>query len=186
MSAEDRLAQRLAELRNAFDATFAAPLLEREEGRQIAITIRAGDTPFAVRLSDIAGVEACRRVVLLPDGMPGLLGLAGIRGQLVAVYDLAALLVGGGAASRAGRDPARWMLLCAASREIGLAIDRIEGYVRFASTDVSAPSSAAMGEQIREVLRHNGVLYGIIDLAWLVRAIEQKAQSGRATVKGDS
>lgn len=89
----DPILLRIAEVRRAFDASFAAPeaSYDEDEHRNV-LAVRAGDGSFAVRLEALAGVEACRKIVHLPGALPGMLGVAGIRGRLLAVYHLGALL----------------------------------------------------------------------------------------------
>ena len=71
-----------------------------------------GGAPFAFRLAEIAGVAVDRKLTSLPSPVPELLGLAGLRGRLVPVYSLTALL-GGTPEGTAGR----WLVLdCGRSR----------------------------------------------------------------------
>jgi chemotaxis signal transduction protein len=86
------LNRRLEELRRAFDDSFALPALPQEVDQEDMLGIRVGSLQFAVRVNDLAGVHACRKIVALPESVEGLLGVVGLRGRLVAVYDLAELL----------------------------------------------------------------------------------------------
>lgn len=170
-----RAEQRLEELRRAFDETFATPTASCGEELRGALAIRAGSGRFAVRIEDLAAVEAYRRATPLPGIAPGLLGLAGVRGQLVAAYDLGALL--GCRPADAGGPEARlrWLLLCASSPEVGLAIEEIEGYVRFSSADLHAGDGAERGQHVREALRHGGALLGLIDVPRTLGALARHA-----------
>lgn len=86
------LNRRLEELRRAFDDSFALPALPQDVDQEDMLGIRVGSLHFAVRVNDLAGVHACRKIVALPESVDGLLGVVGLRGRLVAVYDLAELL----------------------------------------------------------------------------------------------
>jgi chemotaxis signal transduction protein len=76
------------------------------------------------------------------------------------------------------------MLLCAECRDIGLAVDQIEGYLRFSSTDVRPHGNAEVSEHIQEVLQLEGTLRGIIGIRSLMEAVQRRAHMGRELVKG--
>jgi chemotaxis signal transduction protein len=86
------LDRRLEALRQAFDDSFALPALPQEVDQEDMLGIRMGSLHFAVRVSELAGVHAVRKIVALPEAVDGLLGVVGLRGRLVAVYDLSDLL----------------------------------------------------------------------------------------------
>ena len=102
--------RRLAELRESFDRGFALPPADASRAGDAFLIVRAGDG--AVR--DLAGRASWawrvdRKIVPLPLQVPGLLGLAGLRGQLTPVFSLASLLGGGtrGGGRRRGWPSAR-------------------------------------------------------------------------------
>jgi chemotaxis signal transduction protein len=82
-------------------------------------------------MSETVRLEANRTVVPIPSGRPELLGLCGVRGQLVPVYSLSALLGYG------TERPGRWLALCCATWHpnkakdnlVGLSFDDVEGYL---------------------------------------------------------
>jgi chemotaxis signal transduction protein len=191
MSGSERLTERVAELRRAFDTSFAEPIETGGEELASALAIRAGDRLLAARIEELSGVEACRRLVPLPGGAPELLGLTGVRGQLVAVYDLAGLLNDAGArapASGAAEVTFRWLLLCAGSPEIGLAIEQIDGYLRFSSAELHDEAGAgghARGALLRGGVLHGGVLRGLIHIPALVEAVLHRARGALRPSNGD-
>ena len=81
----------LAQLRAAFDETFAVPPRSREELESV-IQIRVGSEVFAIRTGHIGGLMKSRKIVPLPSRIPELLGVSALRGSLIPVFDLAALL----------------------------------------------------------------------------------------------
>ena len=186
MSDFGRITARVAELRRAFDASFAEPGQEiRDEDPSSALAIRAGDRQLAVRIEELSGVEACRRLVPLPGGAPGLLGLTGVRGQLVAVYDLAAVLGARTPASGAAEPAFRWLLLCATSPELGLAIEHLDGYLRFSSAELhdEAGSVGHTGEALlRGGVLHGSALRGLLNLPAIVQAVSQRARGAAQAV----
>ena len=68
-----------AELRQAFDLSFALPPPQELVEVEDLLTIRVAGDPYAIRLRDIAGMVAGRKVVPVPAVTPDLLGLAGSR-----------------------------------------------------------------------------------------------------------
>ncbi|AUX42713.1 uncharacterized protein SOCE26_041460 [Sorangium cellulosum] len=195
-----RLARRLAELQEAFDASFARTVEACPEELARALAIRAGGRRLVVRIEELAAVEPCRRTAPLAGGPPGLLGLAGLRGRLVAVYDLAALLGGrpragadgadgaggaGGAGGASSRPAPRWLLVCARSPEIALAVDEIERHVGFSSADVRPLSGGDPGGHVGEAVEIDGAPLGILRVPSVVAAVLARAQGGAERAKED-
>jgi chemotaxis signal transduction protein len=86
------LSKRLAELKAEFDASFSRPAIRAEARWEVLLRLRVGGAALAVPLEQLSGLHALPRVVPLPDSPPTLLGVTGLRGQLVAVHELAACL----------------------------------------------------------------------------------------------
>jgi hypothetical protein len=112
----------LAALRADFDAAFAKAPASTAAPAEELLAIRVQAEPFAVPVAEVAGLCADRLVVPLPTPARELLGLVCLRGRVVPVYDLAALLMGG-----SPRPPPRWMLLVRGHAALGLAFDVFEG-----------------------------------------------------------
>ncbi|WP_437737635.1 chemotaxis protein CheW [Sorangium sp. So ce1335] len=196
------LADRLAALRDVFDASFAAPARPCAEEPARALAIRAGDRRLVARIDELAAVEPCRRLVPLAGGPPDLLGLAGLRGRLVAVYDLAALVGGrprAGVADAAAGPAPRWLLVCAGSPEIALAIDEVEGH---ASLPRASPGAGAgprarardgdddehddeRGEHVKEVVDVGGTPRGLLRVPAVAATVLRRAQRGAERPRGD-
>src|ERR1039458_7695948 len=81
-----------AALRQAFDQSFALPPPPASQEVEDLLAIRVAGNPYAIRLRDIAGIVAGRKVVPVPAVRLDLLGLAGIRGGVVPVFGLASIL----------------------------------------------------------------------------------------------
>lgn len=151
----------LRALRRQFDESFAAPEAERgDEGLQL-LAVRAGGQAFALRLSDLTGVAAGRRVVPLPGDASRVLGLVGIRGQLVPVLDLAGIL-----GLPAGEEPG-WVALVGSSPPVGLALDRVDAFARCDHADV-LPATGG-NPLVQAAVRVGGALLPLLDLPRLTR-----------------
>jgi CheW-like protein len=118
-------AGRAGEMRIEFDSSFARIPTQPQGDLTDVLTLRIGDAPCMLRLSDIA--EVIRRPVLtpVPTGTPALLGITTGRGVPVAAFDLGLLL----GQATVGQ---RWLLLLAAEPEVGLVFEQFDGYQQLA------------------------------------------------------
>ena len=121
---------RLRRLRADFDRSFAEPARSHDEEHVELLLVRAGERPYAIRLSQTSGVHPDRPVTPLPGPLPALLGLAGFAGAVVPVYDLAALL------EHPVPERPRWLVLAAGTPPLGLAFHHLDGHVRAAGSDI--------------------------------------------------
>lgn len=177
MSRAPKLSKTAAALKKSFDAGFADPLRAAEAGKTDLLAIRLAGEPWAVPLSAIAGLYSGKKITPLPGGTAGLLGLAGFRGALVPVYDLAA---------RIGLAPARaprWMVL-SADRRIALAFAELEGHLRAEPDDLLPIGPSGGPAWTGGFVRSGGEKRPLLLLAAVLETIPPKrdpSQEGRAT-----
>jgi chemotaxis signal transduction protein len=127
---ESALRTRVDTLRRAFDESFSRPFADATTNMRELLTVICAGERFAVEAAELTAVESARTVVALPGAARGCLGLAGVRGKLVAVYPLAQLV---------GLPvPASWgsMLVTRLDPALGLCVDRVERYVRVAEAEI--------------------------------------------------
>lgn len=125
----DPLEDRAAELRRAFDRSFGTePTASGARDFEDILAVRVADEPRALRVRDIDGVHASKTIVPLPSARTELLGVAGIRGNLMLVYDLAKLLGYGSNGARPAPTP--WLVLAGGSDALAFAFHEFEGFVR--------------------------------------------------------
>jgi purine-binding chemotaxis protein CheW len=161
--------ERAAALRRAFDEAFASPAGGARAEVEDFLAIRVAGEAYAFRLAGIAGLYADRPIVPLPEAASELLGIAGLRGSLVAVYDLRALL-----GAPRGETP-RWIALAASERTVGLAFDELEGFLHLAPADLTAPGNTP-GRHVQAVASAGGTLRSIVDVAAVVETIRGLAR----------
>jgi purine-binding chemotaxis protein CheW len=162
-------------LRSAFDLTFAAPPAAERPSTEAVLSVGLGRDTYGLRLSEVAGLFAHRSITRLPSSIPEFLGVAGLRGVIVPVFSLGALL-----AYPAEESP-RWLLLAGGQERIGLAFARLEGHF------LSARTVATRAEGDGELRPHvqaaaatvDGRVLALIDLPSVVRAITSATQSTR-------
>ncbi|WP_224360306.1 chemotaxis protein CheW [Hyalangium versicolor] len=176
MTSREDISHRLATLKAEFDASFARPALRAEARWEVLLRLRVGGSPLAVSLERLAGVHALPRVVALPGSPPGLLGVAGLRGQLVAVHDLAANL-----GLPSDENPG-WLLLCDKDRHLGLAVGGFEGQLRVAPEQLLPCTDSAPRPFLNStVLRPGEAPLPVLDISSLADALLDGASAPRAS-----
>jgi len=109
----------LTALRETFDHHFS---LRPNQVGQAGVKLQAISVlgrPFALLLSELAGLGKLGKLVRLPGGLEGFRGVVGVRGRLVAVYSLARLL-------GFGRDEGEgWLALLGEDASVGFAFAHI-------------------------------------------------------------
>jgi chemotaxis signal transduction protein len=164
-----------AELRQAFDLSFALPPPQASQEFEDLLAIRVAGDPYAIRLRDIAGIVAGRRVVSVPAVTLDLLGLAGIRGDVISVFGLASILGYG----QAPGSP-RWMILCGAEEPIALAFSDFEGYLRLPKSSLHADENLRSTRQyVNQVASTEAGARAVISIPLVVATIRNRTGHNR-------
>lgn len=154
-------------LREEFDRAFALPPAMPDAGAQQLLAIRAGGQAYALRLAGIRGLYVDRRVQTLPSRLPELLGLTGVRGLAVPVFDLAALL-----GQPAQRTP-RWLALAAGRHNAAFAFEQFEAHHAAQPEDfLPAPRH----DFLQAAVRMDGAPRAVINLQALIDDLERRCQ----------
>ena len=148
---------RLVALRRAFDETFTNQPDERPATEDF-LAIRVAEEPFALRLTGIERLAEGAKIVSVPSSRPCVLGVASVRGTVVAVHSLAVLL---GYAP----GPATWLAVVH-GLDVAVAFDALEGFLR-------APRGTS------GALRIDGTARPILDMNDIVRMMTT-GESGQA------
>jgi chemotaxis signal transduction protein len=161
------------ELGRAFDRTFAEA---RRFGAVVLddlLAVRLGPDAYALRLSEIAGLFSNKKITRLPGRVPALIGIAGFRGAILPVYDLALLI---GYPSTAAP---QW-LVTAASAPVAFAFDGFDGHLRLSRDAISAHGDASRPSQshVRELARTPGQALPIVHIPSVLDAIKQQLPHG--------
>jgi purine-binding chemotaxis protein CheW len=161
------ISDRADALRRAFVRSFVEVQHFDAAATADFISLRVGGDAYLARLPEIAGLYVDRKVTGVPSRIPELRGVAGFRGAILPVYDLAALLGYPLAASP------RWMLIAAAA-PVALAFELYEGHARFAREMVSDGDAAVASRHVRQVVRSAGAVRALVDLASIAAAIRAR------------
>ena len=165
----DELARQLAALRKSFDESFGRPALAAGRAGADFLLITAGGRVYALRLGDLAGLEVDRRIVAVPAEAGGLLGLCGIRGQLVPVFGLAAVLGQAG-----GQGEPRWLALHHDKEWTALALDGVQGIRRVAAEDIHRVETGPEQPHLsREAIGVESRLIHVVDMASVISSIRR-------------
>jgi purine-binding chemotaxis protein CheW len=166
-----RLADRATTMRQAFDQSFAEARSPDLKAGEDLLAIRVGPEPYALRLSEIGGLFADRKIVQIPGGTPALLGIAGFRGAIVPVYDLDQLL---------GHRPVRawrWLAMAAGTR-VAFAIDTLDGLLHVAPGAIVRQQADRQPRQhVREFACTAELVRPIVYLRSILDAVRQQVPS---------
>ena len=172
-------------LRHSFDAVFAAPVVLASADFTDVLAIQVGADDYALRLSQIDGLYADRKLVEVPGPIDELLGLAGIRGMLVPVYDLAAFL------GYPRASALRWFVLARAAQPVGLAFGAFHGHLRLTGTALAESDLAAqrvgpgaLSDHLRGSVQTPGLLRPLIDIAAVLATIETRTRAPANATRG--
>jgi chemotaxis signal transduction protein len=124
---------RVEEMREEFDRGFAEPPPAPAGRTEEFLEVEVGRDPYALRLAELSGVQRAPRLTALPGAPPEVLGLAAVRGLVVPVFDLAALL---GYGRGEAQPPA--IALCRGEPPIGLALGAVRRHLRVPAAAVQA------------------------------------------------
>ena len=156
------------QLREQFDRSFALPPSLPAAGSVNLLTIRIGAEPYAIRLADIRGLHADRRILEVPGPMPELLGVTNFRGQIVPVYQLTTLL------GKAAAGAPRWMVLVQGSAPLAFAFEAFESHICASAEQLIAAADAGGRGQQCEAVRTAGGVVPVLAIAALAAEVEAR------------
>lgn len=160
-----RLADRAESLRRAFDRSFAEARGDHAQPMENLLALRVGAEPYALRLSEIAGLFVDRKITRLPGGAAALLGFAGFRSAIVPVYDLHGLL------GRPAIESPRWLAV-ASGAPVALAFETFVGHLRVTREAIlPRETDEHSARLVREFVSADGLVRPVVDLAAVIDAI---------------
>jgi chemotaxis signal transduction protein len=163
-------------LTDAFDQGFAVAARAVNPDVDALLGIAVRGEPYAVRLGEITALLADRRVVPLPGPSLELLGLTGVRGNVVPVYDLGALL--GHAPLTV---PGRYLLVAGTEHPVGLSFERFDGYVEVPRSEISLSREHEGRSHCREVARLGDKARAVILIHSILGTITERVAASRGT-----
>lgn len=169
-----------AQLRQAFDSTFATPQSLTTGEIENLLMIRIAGDPYAIRLLDIAEIISGRSVVSVPTTTPDLLGLAGVQGGIVPVFSLSSLLGYG-----LETDPPRWMIICGSEEPFALGLSDFEGHLKLPTsalhTDENFRTSRENVKYVTQVARTPNGVRAVISIPLIMATMRNRISQLRPT-----
>ncbi len=160
---------RLVELRHAFDRTFQLPYQLATKSVEPMIAFRTAGVALAVRVQHITRVIKRGVILPVPSIVPELLGVAAVRGLLVPVFNLAALL---------GLPPSgepQWFLLVNRETPVAFAFDGLEGRVEVEQAHLYVDETSSQCKHIHQLAEVGSTVRAVIDIRGLMEEIGQCA-----------
>jgi len=162
--------ERVAEMRLAFDRTFADRVHVDTTATESLLAIRVGAQSCAIRLSEITGLFVDKKITPVPGGGAALLGIAGFRGAIVPVYSLQTLL--GQSGDPPGSRTPRWLVIAAAA-PVALAFEALEGQLRVPPDAILPRQSRAETKSFAwEFVQMQNLAWPIMHLSSVLDAIK--------------
>jgi chemotaxis signal transduction protein len=160
------LASRAAALRQNFDGSFAEPRQAASGMREDFLAVRLEAEFYAIRLSEITGLFANKKITQIPGQGAALRGIAGFRGVMVPVYDLRVLM-----GYKAAEEP-RWLIRVPS---IALAFDRLDGHLRVEAREIVSQAKGERAQHhVQEFLTTQDRVWPIVRIASLLDAIRSQ------------
>lgn len=175
MSRSPRGPASVERLREEFDAAFSVEVREPEEQVDL-LAIRIGARPFAVRLTEIAAFARMPRIVPAPSVLPEVLGLAAVRGVVLPVYALGAILE-----IECTNDP-EWLIVTG-SPALALGFEAHDAYARLPAASV-ARASRTEGF-VSAVATFAGDVRPVLDLGAVHARLAERAKASAARQRSD-
>lgn len=160
-----------AQLRADFDRSFAAAQGDAAPSREDFLSIRVDEDRYALRLTEVAQLMPLAAMTPLPGPLPVLLGIIGLRGVIVPVYDLRRLL------GHAAAKPPRWLVVAGGDPAVALAFDMFDGHLRLShATQLGDAGHDAARRHVRELLNTVDGVCPLVSLASLRESIKTMVQ----------
>jgi chemotaxis signal transduction protein len=169
----ERRTRDVEQLRREFDERFAAPAAVVGESLESLLSIRVAGERFAVRAVDIAELARCPEPTRVPSRSPALLGVIGLRGSVIPVFGLGALL------GFAAQEPPRWIVRCEGDATVGLAFAAYDGHVRIRTADIDL-SRGASRPHVAGVVVLEGSAHVVLDLKSLLAVLGGAGTAARS------
>jgi purine-binding chemotaxis protein CheW len=131
----------------------------------VHVRLRIGSEVYALPVENVLEIAELGGVSPVPGAGPAVLGVRNLRGQVLPVFDLAAVfgLAGSG-------EPSRVVVAEEQGRRAGLAIDEVTDVGELPETVTASESSFLSGTALDD-----GTLVGVIDVRRMFAALERGA-----------
>lgn len=172
------LNDRAAELRRAFDRSFAVRTRFDATPIEDFLAIRIASESYAIRCSEISGLIADKKITRVPSRAATLLGIGAFRGAVMPVYSLAALL------GHAMPATPRWIVI-AAGPPVALAFELLDGNFRISRAEILLCEPDERGRKyVRDFVREQNRVRAILHLPSILDVIREQGPGSGAIQEG--
>lgn len=163
-----------AQLREAFDRSFAEAVRDETETNADFLAIRLGGEVHALRLAEIAHLLPLAALTRFPSPLAELLGVIGFRGAIVPVYDLRALL------GHAVQEAPHWLVITEAE-PVAFAFDAFDGHRRASRASCARRADTGTGTEttrrhVHELLHWDGQVRPVVSIASVLDTLKTLVQ----------
>ena len=147
---------------NDFGADDAA---DAGGGSQQYVTFQCGERAFGIEIMSVREIRSWSPTTQLPDQPFGALGVLDIRGEVVEVFDLSAML--GGPAIEVGTGSVV-LVVSLGSQDVGILVDSVSDIIDAKEQDVrKAPGGEDHGGKVSRLISNEDRLVAILNLQQL-------------------
>ncbi len=157
---------RLRVLRETFDRSFAEPYFGTVKRTAPLLEVRVAESPYALDLAEIGAVVAGISPTPVPSDEPALLGVVGVSGELIAVYDLSRVL------GHEGSRPPRW-LARVRGQPVAFAFDALDGHSQLPPGVLLEPAAEG-ADALPELVWLSGLSRPLIRLSVLAARLRRR------------
>ena len=147
---------------NAQPSNFdLAPVEAVSQGVNQFVTFSAGENAYGIDIMSVREIRSWSPTTPLPGRPFGAKGVLDIRGSVVEVYDLSAILGGPSIEARAGHV----VLVVALNRtNVGILVDTVSDIIFAEPGDFRDPPAAGHGAKVSGLVQQGDLLVAILDL----------------------
>ena len=168
-TSDGRETDRVTELRETFDRSFAQAPSTKAAAVENLLAIKLGADPYVLRMNEVSGLFADKKVTRLPSSVSELSGIAGFRGTVLPVYDLAMLL------GYPRVVTPRWLVVTAVT-PVAFAFDGFDGYLNVREASIVPEARTEQRERhVREVVQTIDLVRPLISLGSVLEWIRSRA-----------
>jgi len=167
------LSDNALKLREAFDRSFTEPPPGEGAPSVDFLAVRVSGKSYAIELAEVAALVSDKQIKPLPSMRPELLGVANLRGEIVPVYGLGALL------KEPADDRPRWIAVAQHSQALAFAFDAFEGHLREPAERIAQAQSGPRARHIGASLSGNETR-PVISLRSLIEDVESNSRASDA------
>lgn len=169
-----------AAIARAFDETFAEAPQTVTEPTEDLLGVGVEGGSYFLRLREVRGLATRPIVVPLPSRLPFLLGVMGVRGAIVPVYALGAVL-----GHPSVLEQPAWVLLVGEERAlVGLGVRDFTGHVRVPRRDIAAAPVSRGDRLTRETARLGQQARGVVDVEAVVAFLWERVRASGGNKEG--